>query len=186
MNTTAFYDVVRPALFGSKMKPSQVEGIEALLGAACELDDERQVAYLLATAYHETSKTMQPAREPGQGAGKDYGRKLTRMRRPYDAPDHLYYGRGLMPLRWYENYERLGRAIGANLLHEPEQAMELGTACRVLVTGMSRGLFTGVRLDTYFNHEREDWQQARKIINDLDCADRIAGYARVFYKGLTE
>jgi hypothetical protein len=42
---------------------------------------------------------------------------------------------------------------------------------------MRRGLFTGVKLATFINAEKCDYVNARKIINGLDKAELIAGYA---------
>ena len=50
---------------------------------------------------------------------------------------------------------------------------------------MTQGLFTGVNLARYFNDQREDWVNARKIINGLDKAEVISLYARKFMLCLT-
>lgn len=187
MNRKLFYEAIRKPLFGiKKMKQTQVDGMEALLNATEHLTDPRHQAYILATAYHETAKTMQPIEEYGKGKGYDYGRMIKRNRNPYAFPDKLFYGRGLVQLTWYENYEYMGRKLGIDLLNHPELALQMDISCRIIVTGMTRGMFTGVKLETYFNDDREDWEQARKIVNGMDCAEKIAGYARIFYRALTE
>ena len=57
-----FMDAVRGSLFGGKLSQSQVDGMDALLkeGAGLSL---KHMAYVLATAYHETGKAMYPNRE---------------------------------------------------------------------------------------------------------------------------
>jgi putative chitinase len=50
----------------------------------------------------------------------------------------------------------------------------------VLFKGMIDGLFTGQSLEDYFNANKTDWQQARKIVNGMDKANLIADYARRF------
>ena len=45
---------------------------------------------------------------------------------------------------------------------------------------MVEGWFTGKKLSDYFN-EKTDYINARKIVNGLDKADIIAGYAKVLY-----
>jgi hypothetical protein len=45
---------------------------------------------------------------------------------------------------------------------------------------MQCGMFTGVGLDRFFNDQREDYINARKIVNGLDRAELIAGYAQKF------
>ncbi len=186
MREKEFYDVVRKELFKGKLKQTHVDGLQALLKATADLKDERHRAYILATAYHETAKTMQPIEEYGKGKGYDYGRMVKRNRTAYTKPDQLYYGRGLVQLTWYENYEYMGRIIGMDLLNHPELALQMAISCKIIVTGMTRGMFTGVKLETYFNENREDWEQARKIVNGMDCAEKIAGYAKIFWKALTD
>jgi len=44
--------------------------------------------------------------------------------------------------------------------------------------GMRAGLFTGKKLADYINAQGCDYRNARKIINALDRADLIAGYAK--------
>ena len=61
-NKAKFFAEVRHTLFNGRLTKPQVEGMEAILNATTELD-RRWVAYMLATAYHETGKKMQPVEE---------------------------------------------------------------------------------------------------------------------------
>ena len=45
---------------------------------------------------------------------------------------------------------------------------------------MTKGTFTGKKLDEYINHVITDYKNARRIINGMDDADLIAGYAEKF------
>ena len=58
-------------------------------------------------------------------------------------------------------------------------------ACDMAVTirGMREGWFTGHRLEQFFplGSNKANWRGARKIINGLDKANLIAGYAMKFY-----
>jgi predicted chitinase len=105
---------------------------------------------------------------------------------PYNTPDELYYGRGYVQLTWYENYENMGRLLHVDLLNIPGLALEPAIAAAIMIKGMTGGLFTGRSLGEFMNDDHTDWVNARKIINGLDHAETIAGYAKVFYKGLTE
>lgn len=190
--TKEFYDDVRP-LFGGHFSQSQVDGIEAILTAIenAAITDERKTAYILATIFHECAKTMQPITEFGKGAGRDYGKKLKMgggpgKRIPYNTPDELYYGRGYVQLTWYENYENMGRLLHVDLLNNPELALEPTIAAAIMIKGMTGGLFTGRSLGEFITNDHTDWVNARKIINGLDHAELIAGYAQTFHKGLTE
>jgi hypothetical protein len=64
-NPEAFFDAVRESgIFGTALKPDQVMGLEAVLGAAKAAGWPLSfTAYALATACHETAYTMQPVRE---------------------------------------------------------------------------------------------------------------------------
>ncbi|PWK75321.1 putative chitinase [Mucilaginibacter oryzae] len=190
--TKHLYDTIRSALFGGHLTQNHVDGIEAIISAAKSggVTDNRQIAYMLATVYHECGRTMQPVRENGRGAGHPYGQKLKMgggpgHRVPYTTPDQIYYGRGYVQLTWYENYESMGKLLHIDLLNNPDLALKDDIAAQIMVKGMTKGIFTGVNLDRYFNVERTDWVNARKIINGLDMAEKIAGNAKLFYKGLT-
>jgi putative chitinase len=163
---------------------SQLRGIDAILDYCvniCEMDDARQIAYILATAYHETARTFEAIEEFGKGKGRKYGQKIKMNGKGYLRPDQIYYGRGLVQLTWYENYEKFGKLLGIDLLENPKMALDLAISVKILVEGMRGGLFTGRGLDRYFNTERCDYVNARKIVNGLDKAELIAGYAQKFY-----
>ena len=183
MNRQVFFDEIRHSLFSDRITQSQVEGINFKLAAweRSGLTDIRWLAYMLATSYHETAKTMQPIEEYGRGKGRPYGQKLRHDRKPYTFPDKLYYGRGDVQLTWYENYEAMGKLLGIPLLEQPELALKPDISAQIMIEGMTRGKsnrgdFTGVSLENYFNATKDDPVHARRIINGLDKANLIAGY----------
>jgi putative chitinase len=178
----------RPA----KLKQSQVNGLETLLGfieTDATLHDIRHISYILATVRHETADTYQPIEEYGRGGGKPYGRAI-KVKTNIGQKLVRYYGRGYVQLTWIENYrlmeKELQLAPGA-LVWFPEKAMEPETAYKILVVGMMRGLFNGKRLALghYINRDKCDYRQARRTVNLLDDADLIAGHAIRFQKILT-
>jgi len=186
-----FYDSITNSLFGGGITTSQREGLEFKLRAFAEarITDLRWQAYMLATSYHETGRTMQPIEEWGKGRGRPYGQKIKHSRKPYTYPDKLYFGRGDVQLTWYENYELMGRLLGIPLLEQPELALTPEISAKIMIEGMTkgksnRGDFTGVSLESYFNSHRDDPIQARRIINRLDKANLIAGYHDKFLKAL--
>ncbi|EHQ30012.1 glycoside hydrolase family 19 protein [Mucilaginibacter paludis] len=185
MNKPEFYNSIKKTIFLNGLSQHQVDGIEAILSACAPLTDHRQRAYVLATAYHETAATMRPIEEYGKGKGRAYGTKVDRNRRPYTTPDKLYYGRGYVQLTWIDNYRYLGKLIGQDLVNHPELALDQTVAAKIMMVGMTKGAFTGVKLDTYFNATREDWENARRIINGIDCAEKIAAYGKAFHAALT-
>jgi hypothetical protein len=173
-----FYAQVRQAPFGGHLDQGQVNGIEALLSKGLAEDlDLRWVAYVLGTAFHETARTMEPIEEYGRGAG-----------RPYGVPDprtgKTYFGRGFVQLTWEANYAAMGKLIGADLVDDPALALNLTDATEIIYVGMTDGTFTGGRckLSDFFDAERSDWYNARRIVNGLDQAAAIAGYGLAFYK----
>ena len=62
--------------------------------------------------------------------------------------------------------------------------MEMAVSVEVLFIGMLQGAFTGRRLADHFSGGVSDWVGARRIVNGLDRAERIAGYGRTFLAAL--
>lgn len=181
MDRDVFLARIAPSLYGG---PSLRDAVRA--GIVTILDrwdhhfpagDDRWLAYALATAHHETAYTMQPIREIGFGKG-----------RPYGTPDvitgHVYAGRGFVQLTWKANYLRAGYLVGRDLVADPDAALRADVAADILLLGMARGIFTGRKFGNYFNAASEDWYRARRIVNGLDCADRIARYGRAFHAAM--
>jgi putative chitinase len=193
-----FMQRVRQTLFHGTLQPRQTKGL-ALLIDRWEQDhgrqgDRRQLAYILATALHETAATMQPIRERGGSAylRKNYdvtGSQPARARangntQPGDGAH--YAGRGYVQLTWKSNYRRVGDLIGVDLAGNPDKAMDPDTAATILICGMEQGWFTGRKLADYFNGSRAEWMQARRIVNGLDQAGLIAGYGRRFFAAMQD
>lgn len=173
----AFFDGVRPDLFEGNLRQEQVEGIDAILDEwdARKLTDLRWLAYMLATTYHETNKTMQPVRE-AYWLSEDWRRRNLRY--------YPWYGRGYVQLTWEENYRKMGALLGVDLLGNLDLAMDPRIAAAIMFEGMIRGDFTGKKLEQYFATDKDDPVNARRIINGTDKADLIAGYHREFLKDL--
>lgn len=190
MNRAKFFAGVKP-MFGGSFKQPQVEGLDAILD---EWDshpgDARHLAYMLATTFHETGKTMQPVRETFADTDEQaiaildssFKRgRLSWVKTPYwrkDADGKSWLGRGLVQLTHRSNYEKFG------ITDHPEKAMEMTTAVKIMFVGMREGIFTGKKLSDYFSGTKSDWVNARRIINGLDRANDIAGYGRQFYAAI--
>lgn len=190
MNRAAFFDAIRP-LFGG-LKQSQVRGLEILLAAVDGLPVRHQ-AYDLATAFHETRATMEPVREALADTDAEAVRRLERawakgqlpwVRTPYwraDKDGKHWFGRGYVQLTHKVNYEKAGKRLGVDLVSDPSAALSPMLAARILVQGMSEGWFTGVKLSDCTNY-----RDMRKVVNGMDKADLIAGYAVKFEAALLE
>jgi hypothetical protein len=184
INRIAFQNRLRTYNLFKEPNASQMQGMNAILdeweSKPSLYLDKRWLAYMLATAYHETAKTMWPIEEFGKGSGRLYGHKIKQSKEPYETPDRLYYGRGFVQLTWYENYEKFGKKLKIDLLEVPTLALSLPISTKIMFIGMTQGLFTGVNLARYFNDQREDWVSARKIINGIDKAELIGNYGKKF------
>ncbi len=181
INRTFFFSEVRATLFAGRLTPGQTRGLTAILDhweQAHARSDDRWLAYMLATVHHETDKKFVGIREYGLGRGRPYGRPVP----PYG---HAYYGRGFVQLTWQANYQKMSAVCGVDLVANPDLALELGICTRILFHGMINGSFTGRRLADYFSPAREDWVQARRIINALDKAHLIADHAHRFYAAIS-
>jgi hypothetical protein len=146
-----------------------------------ELSDPRQIAYLLATVRHETAFTFAPVEEYGKGAGYSYGI-------PDPETGQTYYGRGFVQITWKANYNQFSKLLGLDLVNHPELALISDVSYKITSLGMRQGLFTGLGFSSNAVNINNalDFVQARRIINGLDQADRIAEYAEKFLVMLGE
>lgn len=134
-----------------------------------------QLAYILATAYWETAKTMKPVRE-AYWLNEDWRRKNLRY--------YPYYGRGYVQLTWKYNYKLAGDVFGRRLVENPDIALESELAAKIIVRGMMNGWFTGKKLSQYVTLEFSDFRNARRVVNGTDKAREIAKLAKEYDKEL--
>jgi putative chitinase len=178
-----YFDNVRESLFSGGLSQRQVEGQEAILGewevqpwAGVDPDtgeltegmtDVRWLAYMLATAYHETAQEMWPIEEYNKGKGQPYGVKDPQT-------GQTYYGRGFVQLTWRDNYVRATDELGlkgdADLEWHADMALDPQIASDVMFLGMADGWFRkdedgAQMLQRYFNDTTNDAYGAREIIN---------------------
>lgn len=179
-DAAAFFAQVRTE-FGS-LNQGQVDGFNTLL-AALKKWPVSWVAYALSTTWHETAATMLPIKEMG---GNTYFKRMYDIEgdRPAKARElgntrpgdgALYAGRGYVQLTGRLNYARYG------LENRPDDAMKPDVAAMILKDGMEKGRFTGRKLADYLPG---DYVNARRIINGLDKAQMLAGYAEKFERAL--
>ena len=188
INRKFFFDQARTYLFGGALKQSQVNGMTTILDAWEESwseKDDRWLAYMLATAHHETDQSMKPIEEYGKGQGRTYGQNLKMDGTRYTNTTNIFYGRGFVQLTWYENYDKAGKKLGQDFIKNPALVMRLDNAGEIMFNGMNEGWFTGKKLSNYFNSTTEDWVSARRIINGLDKANLIEGYGKHYYAAIS-
>jgi hypothetical protein len=155
-------------------------GDTALIQAACAKRGAtvQQTAYLLATGCWETAHTLRPVREAYYlGDRADAFRRSLRY--------WPWYGRGYVQLTWEANYRRAGAELGVDLIAYPDLALTAEIAAEVLVVGSLQGWFTGKSLGDFVGPGRCDYVQARRVINGLDCATRIAEMADEYADALS-
>jgi putative chitinase len=141
--------------------------------------DPRHVAYFLATCYHETAHTFAPIVERGS---REYFNKYEMRRslgniQPGDG--YKYRGRGDVQITGRRNYAAFGALLEIPLIDQPELALDPRHSYDIAVFGMLRGLFTGKKLSHYINETQCSYFEARRVVNGLDKAELIAGYAKV-------
>jgi putative chitinase len=181
MNVAAFYKTVRSRL--GPLSPLQVAGIDIKLDKACKGQPLAFASYMLATAWHETNKTMQPVREAYW---------LSEAWRKQHLRYWPWYGRGDVQLTWEDNYRRADRelGLGGSLIANPDRAMEPAVSAAIMRLGMTEGWFTGVKLADVLPAKgtatRTQYMNARTIINGRDKADLIEDYAQAFERALRD
>lgn len=186
INRAAFYDAVRSSLFGNRLSAGQVDGMNVILREWQQSGsgNDRQLAYVLATVKHETANTMQPITEYG---GRSYfdkydGRADLGNTQPGDG--FRFRGRGFVQITGRNNYERMGKRLGIDLVNNPDMALKPDIAAQLLTIGMTEGIYTGKSLSDYIGATRCDYVNARRIVNGTDRAQLIAGYAKQFEAAL--
>jgi putative chitinase len=151
----------------------------------------QQLAYGLATFKWETAHTFRPVYErgprssfdkyePGTKLGKDLGNTVA-------GDGYLFRGRGYVQLTGRANYRHAGEQLHIDLLSNPDAALDPTNAFKIASTGMRDGWFTGKKLDHYIRAgTTPDYFNARRIINGLDNAQKIADIATDLERVLSE
>ncbi len=221
MDRAKFFAAVRAPLFRGTLTSRQVAGMEAIIdewnrrGGAAPMS---QLAYVLATAHHETGASFEPVAEnlnySAAGLRSTWPGRFTAAtaaayaRNPIKIANRVYAdrmgngneasgdgwrwrGRGFVQLTGHDNYARAAVELGCgeiltnpDILTDPKRGQSLGAA--IIVQGMIKGWFTGRTLAHYIGPKLTDFVGARRIINGMDKADQIAGYARAFDAALSK
>ncbi len=202
INRQFFFEHVRATLFTGRLSQGQLDGLTFILNVwegNHSTKDDRWLAYALGTAFHETAFSMQPINEFG-GNGYftrmyDVTSPLPKRRalaksngniHPGDGP--LFHGRGYVQLTWRSNYDRMGKVFGVDLTSSEAAArrvLSAELASKIMFLGMEKGSFTGRKFADFFHGDVQDWKNARRVINGLDCADAIATHSKKFYAAIS-
>ena len=173
----------------AKLTASQYQGLDQILGFMQldpEVEDNRWVAYMLATIKHECANTFTPITEFGADsyfAKYETGTTIgTRLGNTKKGDGLRFKGRGYVQITGRANYLRLGQALGVGtaFVDQPAMVLEPANAYRIMSDGMRNGRFTGRKLAGFINADGCDYVGARRIINGQDKAVEIAAYATKF------
>lgn len=207
-----FFDAVRQSLFDGSMTETQVAVLDGIIDSFSGSLD--QMAYVMATPYHEVGWPLEPATEnlhytaarirevwpsrfktveaakPYAGNPEALGNKVYGGRLGNDQPGdgYRYRGRGLSQITGKGMYDKFGKLMSIDLVGNPDLALQPKIASRILVVGMRDGLFTGKKLSDFINDKEVHYISARAIINgDVKAnGQKIGSYANKFRRALRE
>jgi len=162
------------------MNETQQDSIRKIVAAFHRYGDgdQNKLAYILATARHESN--FRPIQERRASSSQT---ELYNLQNRYWSLG--YFGRGFVQLTWKENYQKMARVLKVDFVNQPELALESTYAARILVYGMMKGSFTGLALSDFINEENQDFYKARQVVNRLDRAGRIAEYGKLVLNNIT-
>ena len=163
------------------------------------------IAYMLATARLETKKYHRDIKEfvffestvedgensyfnqydPVLADTKKQGERAKNYGNTNEGDGYTYRGRGYVQVTWKNNYDAIGQKIGIDLVAEPDRMLDPEIAAWATVSGMENGIFTGKKLSDYIDSNKQDYVNARKIINGLNQAEKIASFA-IRFKAILE
>lgn len=199
-----FFDQIRDTLFRGRLTQQQVDGIVRFLDYRDTWNEKHtnlsigdaKLAYILATVFHETAYTMQPAKEIGSDTylTKRYDitgdqPHIARRLGNHTVGDGLKYpGRGYVPITGKSAYTKASDVTGVDLVNNPEKLMNPATSVQVAFHWIMQGWFTGKALNDYLNDSKSNYINARMVVADNgktnEHAHEIAQYAEQFHKAL--
>ena len=153
--------------------------------ADTNITDLRQRAYVLATIKHECAQKWVPIREFG---GPSYWSKYegrSEIGNTQLGDGVRFHGRGFVMPTGRGTYDRLGKALGIDLVSNPDLALNDNISYEIASVGMRLGLFTqgGRSLARYIPPGGPpDYVNARRVVNGTDKAELIASYAEHYEK----
>lgn len=154
-----------------------------LILSECEVNgvtDRGQIAYILATAQHESllGKWME---ELASGEAYENNKALGNTQK---GDGKRFKGRGFVQVTGRKNYIDWSNRLGIDLVSNPDKTAVPEIAAKILVQGMRDGAFTGLRLGNFITSTKRDFVNARKIINGMDKAAQISAIAEKFFQVL--
>lgn len=175
VNTNLIIEACRRA-FG-KLDEIQEQSIKDIVQAFKMYGDgdTKKLAYILATAKHESN--FRPIKER---RAKPTQTEVYKLQNKYWSTG--YFGRGFVQLTWKNNYKKMSDFLGVDFVQNPDLVLNSKYAAKILVYGMMQGSFTRKKLGMYINRNLSDYYHARKVVNGLDRAERIKNYTLDFLR----
>lgn len=216
MDRAKFFAAVRASgVLGAALTAGQVANVEMIIDEGQKRGVPlRHLAYALGTARHEVGAAMAPISEnlnysakrltqvwpsrfPTTGAANPYANNPQKLAnkvyagRMGNGPEASgdggrFIGRGYPQVTGKENYAKVSKFVGVDLVANPNRLMEPKIAAIAMLEGMTRGTFTGKRFADYLTGDKPQWGAARAIINgDVEVNGlKVAGYAGKFAEAL--
>lgn len=200
MNPEIFYGIIRENLFRGKLTQGVVDTLGSIVDTYyahyMPTADPEHLAYILATAYHESyhrskNPDWNPVREGFAKSNEAAIAVVTKMyeqgriNHNYSLPHtngRSYYGRGHVQCTWPENYRKMGRLLNMPLYENPDLMLDPIVSAKALVIGSVEGVYTGRKLSDYDTpDDMLDAFNARRVINGLDKAEKIKGDYEIFH-----
>ncbi len=180
--------------FGNAILPRQ-ENVWRVVNRATSVATIPQLAYILATAHHETGETFKPIVEsltyttarrlmqvwPSRFKNIEFAKQYTnnpvklgayvyngRLGNRTGTDDgYNYRGRGLSQLTGRENYIKWGKLLGRgdDFVNDPDLLCDKDVSVEILVRGLLEGQYSGVALKKYINENETNYVQARRCVN---------------------
>lgn len=204
MDRQKFFNSVRSGVFKGSMSQPQVDGMNALMDAGLKygLTDPQHMANVLAQVFRETGgymlgikETVMPHHQDKNPSDQEVIRRLDRafangqlkwVKTPYWREG--WFGRGPIQITHRDNYVKMGRAVGSDLVANPNLAMDKNIGASIAVLGMRDGMFTGKKLRDYVFPQALDASPSgnpRRIVNGQDGSDsEVAANHRKFHAAL--
>ena len=144
------------------------------------LTNIKQLAYILATARHESAQ-FRTLTEYASGIQYE-GRTDLGNTQPGDGTK--FKGRGFVQLTGRTNYTLWSGWLDQDLVNNPDTLInDRRQSAFILCSGIKFGSFTGAnngKLESYINDSKTDYYNARRLVNGLDEAQKIANYAKEY------
>lgn len=124
INKVQFYQSIRDKGLFKTLTDTQVKSIDAII-FECEkqgIEDMRQVAYIMATAYWEAHNPRKP--ELRMTPMKEFGGESYLKGKKY----YPYFGRGFSQLTWDYNYRKEAKRLGLDLMNNPDLILDIPIA----------------------------------------------------------